>query len=614
MTERRPDADVATQLLSSISAEADVISIVTTSPLNLDTRKLIGGPGGEYVRCTGVQQDPWPALTGCQRGLSVEDGGSPPRSWGGGEMVYEVPWTTIEIVTVIPIPTAAMIGRQFIYRDAEGNSYSFNVAVEQDQTPYIDWINEPPPSEVVTPPGSLVTTITIGTAFASNNPKFPTGICIDGSGNIYAFGAGAGASNIDLTKFSPSLAFQYTKSFGKADNQAHIATDSTYVYAAQNANAAMYKRLASDGNAVANLAGTVGAGDGEFAAGGPQGLATDNTYLYVTDPGNHRVQKLDLLGNYVNKVGGLGSANGLMNGPMGVTVRAGKLYVLDSGNGRVQRFDAATLIWEFTFGTPGSASGQISTTARGIAVDSLGRIWISDTGNHRVQVFDALGVFVTSVGSFGSAPAQLNSPDQIALASDTLAYVTDHGNNVIKPIALTQFITSSAPSAPVAIMQNTDYAGTNVNTPQQLFSTADAPNGTLTVEAGMYDCVIVLRMTCGGTTSSALSLLFAGTASIASLGLFSMGAFASTDVDSGTFRSHWIDAATAHTIFALSGGSAKFEQFLIRGLIRVGTGGTLIPQYQWSVAPGAAPLTKANSYIYLAPVEGNAATKIGAVS
>ena len=114
--------------------------------------------------------------------------------------------------------------------------------------------------------------------------------------------------------------------------------------------------------------------------------------------------------------------------------------------------------------------------------------------------------------------------------------------------------------------------------------------------------------------SATLALLFGGTATLTSIGLMSIGGLANTDITATVHTSHWVDAATAHTIANASGALAKFEHFMVSGVIRVLATGTLIPQYQWNAAPGAVPITKANSYIRLTKLGNGALETIGAVS
>src|SRR5207245_1968638 len=65
-------------------------------------------------------------------------------------------------------------------------------------------------------------------------------------------------------------------------------------------------------------------------------------FVYVTDTGNHRVQKFDRDGNFETQWGGFGGARGQFNFPYGLAVdRRGAIFVLDSSNFRVQQFMTA---------------------------------------------------------------------------------------------------------------------------------------------------------------------------------------------------------------------------------------------------------------------------------
>jgi tripartite motif-containing protein 71 len=65
-------------------------------------------------------------------------------------------------------------------------------------------------------------------------------------------------------------------------------------------------------------------------------------FVYVTDAGNHRVQKFDRDGNFETQWGGFGNSPGQFNFPYGLTVdRRGSIFVLDSSNFRVQQFMTA---------------------------------------------------------------------------------------------------------------------------------------------------------------------------------------------------------------------------------------------------------------------------------
>jgi sugar lactone lactonase YvrE len=84
--------------------------------------------------------------------------------------------------------------------------------------------------------------------------------------------------------------------------------------------------------------GTKGQEPGQFW--NPWGIAIDrDRFLYVTDAGNHRIQKLDRDGNFETQWGGFGGSPGQFNFPYGIAVdRRGAIFVLDSSNFRVQQF------------------------------------------------------------------------------------------------------------------------------------------------------------------------------------------------------------------------------------------------------------------------------------
>jgi len=84
--------------------------------------------------------------------------------------------------------------------------------------------------------------------------------------------------------------------------------------------------------------GTKGQEPGQFW--NPWGIACDRDgCIFVTDTGNHRIQKFDRDGNFETQWGGFGGASGQFNFPYGIAVdRRGSIFVLDSSNFRVQHF------------------------------------------------------------------------------------------------------------------------------------------------------------------------------------------------------------------------------------------------------------------------------------
>jgi hypothetical protein len=412
----RPSGGASSELRRTVRWWDTDIPLLSADPFNLDARLVIGGQ--EYIRCTGRTDY---TLTGCTRGVSREEGGSEAKTWPGGTSVDQVSWSTTEVVTVYPTtPTLAMVGRDFAWDAGDGNVYRYHVVLIEG-SPVVVWDDEPPDAA-----GALAflwaSQITGLTSIS--------GVALDASANIYASFVAAGAGT--LRKYNSSLVSQWSTAL----NGQHVATDGTTTLATDPRLGfrTIYKRLASTGaNGSPSSFGTGGTGNGQFGTGGPVGIAFDGTNVWAVDPGNTRVQKFTAsTGAYVSQFDG--SSSGLVfSAPTGIAIgpTSAHLYVLDAPHGRVVKFDKTTHAFTatFTLGN-GTADGQISTTAEGIAVDSTGRIWIADTGNHRIQVFDSAGVFLGKVGSFGSGSGELKSPKQLAFDSaGTIAYVADSGNN-----------------------------------------------------------------------------------------------------------------------------------------------------------------------------------------
>ncbi len=99
------------------------------------------------------------------------------------------------------------------------------------------------------------------------------------------------------------------------------------------------------------------------------------------------------------KWGSYGTGDGQFWAPFDAAVDAdGHVYVTDTGNHRVQKFTSdGTFI--MTWGSFGAGDGQFSTP-RGIAVDSSGNVYVADEGNNRIQIFTSTGTFVAKWGQY----------------------------------------------------------------------------------------------------------------------------------------------------------------------------------------------------------------------
>src|SRR5207244_7430284 len=168
----------------------------------------------------------------------------------------------------------------------------------------------------------------------------PTGIAVDGNGNILVADTGNGR----IEKFSPTGTF-----------------------------------LSS--------VGTKGTGHGQL--GDPNGIAIDRTRnIYVAEASNHRVQKLAPDGTFI--ADWKGPEPGFY-GPRRIAIGPDdSIYVVDQGRTRIVKFnpDGEVLaVW----GSPGNADGQFNDPTS-VAVDSItNKVYVADPRNKRIKVFDDNG-------------------------------------------------------------------------------------------------------------------------------------------------------------------------------------------------------------------------------
>ena len=171
----------------------------------------------------------------------------------------------------------------------------------------------------------------------------PTGIAVDGSGNVLVADTGNGR----IEKFSPTGAFL-------------------------------------------SIIGTKGSGQGQFAQ--PNGIAIDRVgNIYVADAGNHRVLKLKPDGTFIAEWKGpeLG-----FYGPRRIAIGPDdSIYLVDQGHNRIVKFspDGEVLA---SWGSKGNGAGEFNDPTS-VAVDpATNKIYVADPVNKRIQVFDSNGKFL----------------------------------------------------------------------------------------------------------------------------------------------------------------------------------------------------------------------------
>jgi hypothetical protein len=213
--------------------------------------------------------------------------------------------------------------------------------------------------------------------------------------------------------------------------------------------------------------GAQGTGPGQYNT--LSGIAVNGQNIFVSDPGNNRVQKYDFNFNFLTSWGGLesGTGNGSFHAAEGIAVNPqdGNVFVVDTLNSRVQIFDQDGNYLS-QFGTSGNGNGQFNYPVK-ISIDGQNHVYVTELMNHRIQQFIASNsnvAFNYTWGSVGTSPGQFDGIIGIAASYDGhYTYVVDSGDHFESRLqkfdmfapSRHQFIAQTYSTLPLPITSNT---------------------------------------------------------------------------------------------------------------------------------------------------------------
>jgi DNA-binding beta-propeller fold protein YncE len=132
--------------------------------------------------------------------------------------------------------------------------------------------------------------------------------------------------------------------------------------------------------------------------------------------------------------GSSGTADGQLLEPadLSIDTNSSAIYIADKDNNRIQKFDSEGNLLQ-KWGTYGSANGQFNAPGD-VFVDTNNKyIFVADIGNNRIQKFDMNGTFLSTWGSYGNGSSQFNQPGDIAVDPiKEQIFITDVGNHRIQ--------------------------------------------------------------------------------------------------------------------------------------------------------------------------------------
>jgi sugar lactone lactonase YvrE len=282
-----------------------------------------------------------------------------------------------------------------------------------------------PTFNVTTLAGSVPEWGSVNGAAASARFFYPTGVAIDGAGNVYVS--------------------EYSDTIRKITPAGNVST------------------LAGLGDAEGSADGT--GSNARFDA--PQGIAADaQGNVYVADSFNSTIRKVTPAG-VVTTIGGFPGEADFRDGsgtesrfdePNDVAVdSAGNVYVADTFNHRIRIIEPNGLVSTFAGSSFSGSSDGVGTDATfayptGVAVDASRNIYVADRYNHIIRKIAQNGTVTTVAGKAGEdghidaqgAAARFSYPTWIAATPDGVLYVTEDEKHSIRRIDQAGNVTTSA--------------------------------------------------------------------------------------------------------------------------------------------------------------------------
>jgi sugar lactone lactonase YvrE len=269
--------------------------------------------------------------------------------------------------------------------------------------------------------------------------KTPSGVAVDGSGNIFV----ADSDNNAVKEILAAGSYTAVKTLGSGFSiPKGVAVDASgNVFVADYANNAVKEILATGGFTTIN---TLGSG-----FNGPSGVAVDASgNVFVADYANNAVKEILATGGYTTiKTLGSGFSN-----PYGVAVDgSGNVFVADHGNNAIKEILAAGGYTTVNSLVP---TGFGYSGPSGVAVDKKGNLFFSDMGSGTSRVILAVGGY-TVIDTLGSG---FNVPEGVAVDGVGNVFVADTNND--------QVVELNFANAPSLSFNTTAVGSTSTDSPR----------------------------------------------------------------------------------------------------------------------------------------------------
>lgn len=232
-----------------------------------------------------------------------------------------------------------------------------------------------------------------------------------------------------------------------------------------------------------------------------------------------------------------------------------------------------------------------------------------------------LAAYIAASNSFSRTVWHSSNNDALVnfSAGDKDVFCTIPGRSVLEPegglmyntkVAGQRFLIDGSAMSILAA----DFAGQNATGNQPFFP---AGQDAFTLEAGTAYLIEghISTLRGAGTTSHTTGVNFGGTATF-TMARYSCACRYGARAAATPIRPYTAEykgtAPSTNQIVSTASTIAQSKVFDFDGMLIVNAAGTLIPQFQYSAAPGGAPTVELGSYFRITPVGPAGVTKIGA--
>jgi len=154
--------------------------------------------------------------------------------------------------------------------------------------------------------------------------------------------------------------------------------------------------------------------------------------VYVVDVGTNSIQKFDVEGRLVTRIGGYGWGQLEFDQPYDVCATNGlDVFVSDYGNHRIQRYNRKLEYIGTLYTRESSNDLQRFGYPKGIAINRFGDLYVCDTEDRRVLKISGFTRVVRSIGGIDAGKGRLVDPRDIEVDGQDNVYVLEKNRIVV---------------------------------------------------------------------------------------------------------------------------------------------------------------------------------------